>query len=165
MSVLGIFVLNIVFQLLSIGTNLWLSVWSDDPDSGDVPVRNTYLSVYGVLGAFSALAVCLISLITAIGGLNASTIIHDRMLGGVLKAPMSFFDTNPKGRIVNRFAKDVDYVDILIPMTFGSLLRQSFTVIGTIAVICVTNPIFIAIVVPLFILYALLQKVYTATSR
>ena len=81
------------------------------------------------------------------------------------RAPMSFFDTNPKGRIVNRFAKDIDYVDFSIPATFNSLLRQSFTIIGTIGVICVTNPVFIAIIIPIGIGYWLLQKVYVATSR
>ena len=51
------------------------------------------------------------------------------MLENVLKAPMSFFDTNPKGRVVNRFAKDVDYVDRAIPMTLEALLRLLFQVI------------------------------------
>ena len=50
------------------------------------------------------------------------------MLENVLKAPMSFFDTNPKGRIVNRFAKDVDLVDRSIPMTLEALLRLLFQV-------------------------------------
>ncbi len=50
------------------------------------------------------------------------------MLENVLKSPMSFFDTNPKGRVVNRFAKDVDYVDRAIPMTLEALLRLLFQV-------------------------------------
>ena len=51
------------------------------------------------------------------------------MLLNVLHAPMSFFDTNPKGRVVNRFAKDVDLIDRQIPMTFlGSVdLLSHFT--------------------------------------
>ena len=54
------------------------------------------------------------------------------MLLNVLHAPMSFFDTNPKGRVVNRFAKDVDLIDRQIPMTFLALIRLLFTVFGTV---------------------------------
>ena len=147
------------------GTNLWLSEWSDDPTSAQPAVRNLYLGVYGALGAASALTICLASVITAVGGLNASTILHDNMLAGVLRAPMAFFDTTPKGRIVNRFAKDVDYVDRSIPMTFAGMLRLGFDVVGTIVVISYTSPIFIAVFLPLSLLYWFVQNIYVATSR
>ena len=181
-AVFSIFLLNVISQACSIGTNVWLSAWSDDPNSAETATRNMYLSVYGVLGFASASFLGGIALYVAIGGLSASSLLHDKMLKGVLRypprnicvpflinfkfrAPMSFFDTNPKGRIVNRFAKDIDYVDFSIPATFNSLLRQSFTIIGTIGIICVTNPVFIAIIIPIGIGYWLLQKVYVATSR
>ena len=57
------------------------------------------------------------------------------MLENVLKSPMSFFDTNPKGRVVNRFAKDVDYVDRAIPMTLEALLRLLFQVITNFSIL------------------------------
>ena len=164
-AVVNIFIFNIITQGFSIGTNVWLSEWSDDPDAAETSTRNLYLSVYGVMGALSAVAIGVSTLITAVGGLNASTILHDKMLGGVLRAPMSFFDTNPKGRIVNRFAKDVDYIDVMIPLTFSNLLRQGFAVLGTVIVICTTNPIFIAVIIPIGFLYWFVQKYYVSTSR
>jgi len=30
-------------------------------------------------------------------------------------SPMAFFDTTPLGRIINRFSKDIDEVDLMIP--------------------------------------------------
>ena len=165
LSVAFIFILSIITQCLSIGTNIWLSEWSDDPESAEPSVRNLYLAIYGVLGTLSALTICASSLITAVGGLNASTILHNNMLAGVLRAPMSFFDTTPKGRIVNRFAKDIDFVDRSIPMTFAALLRLGFGVIGTIAVISYTSPIFIAVFIPLSVVYWFVQNIYVTTSR
>ena len=85
LAVISIFVLNIITQIVSIGTNIWLSAWSDDPNSADIGTRNMYLSVYGVLGFGSAILLGLIALYVAVGGLNASTKLHDKMLAGVLR--------------------------------------------------------------------------------
>ena len=46
----------------------------------------------------------------AIGSLKASKTLHDGMLRNVLRSPMSFFDTTPLGRILNRFSKVGDCV-------------------------------------------------------
>ena len=167
----GIFTIIITFalstlnQVFSVSTNLWLAKWSDDPNSAEPNVRDLYLGVYGGLGALTAITIMLMSLMVALGGLNASSKLHNTMLENVLLAPMSFFDTNPKGRVVNRFAKDVDYVDRPIPMTFGNLLRILFNVLGTVFVICYANPIFVAIIVPLSFLYYFIQQLYVRSSR
>lgn len=146
-----IFILNIIQQVLSIGTNVWLSEWADDPEAAETKTRNMYLGIYGLLGTLASFAICSASLVTALGGLNASTQLHDNMVESVLGAPMSFFDTNPKGRIVNRFAKDIDLVDGSIPLTFGALMRLGFGVFGVIIVISTTLPIFIAVIIPISI--------------
>ena len=124
-----------------------------------------YLSVYGVFGAVSAIAICIVTLITAVGGLNASTKLHDNMLKSVMRAPMSFFDTNPKGRIVNRFAKDIDLIDGSIPLTFSALLRLGLAGLGTVLVLCTIIPLFTALVIPIIFMYWIVQKFYVASSR
>ena len=159
------FVLQIVQQGFSLGTNVWLSKWTDDPDSAVPSIRNKYLGVYGLLGSISAVAVMFASAVTAIGGLRASGRLHDTMLSNVLNAPMSFFDTNPKGRILNRFSKDQDFVDMRIPSTISSLCRLFLSVISTIAAIAYANPIFIALVIPLAFIYWYVQRIYVKTAR
>lgn len=50
LSIATIF-LNILFQGFSIGSNVWLSRWSTDPEaSNDTGLRDMYLGVYGALG-------------------------------------------------------------------------------------------------------------------
>lgn len=67
--------------------------------------------------------------------------------------------------MVNRFGKDVDMVDRAIPMTFSALLRLLFGVVGTLVAIIYTSPIFIAVIIPLALIYWFVQDLYVATSR
>nr|AHK05642.1 ATP-binding cassette transporter sub-family C member 1 isoform X4 [Tigriopus japonicus] len=161
----SILLLYAVNQGFSVGTNVWLAKWSDDPNSAIPSIRNLYLGIYGLLGGASAVTIMVVYLIVTIGGLNASTKLHNNILTTVLAAPMMFFDTNPKGRVLNRFSKDVDAVDSSVPGNFNGFFKFLFNTCGTIAIICFTNPIFIAIFIPLFVCYYFIQKVYIATSR
>ena len=141
------------FQGFSLGGNIWLSRWSTDPlATTDISVRNKYLIVYGVLGLLQAMFVMLATGFIQIGSLKASLKLHNSMLDGIMHSTMAFFDTTPLGRILNRFSKDVDIMDITIPMNTRMLLVQFFNVAGTIVVICYSNAIFIAVVIPIMIL-------------
>ena len=48
--------------------------------------------------------------------LYISNKLHNLMLSRVVHAPLSFFDSNPLGRIINRFSTDVAVADIPIPL-------------------------------------------------
>lgn len=45
------------------------------------------------------------TLLLANASINASRILHSRLLHNIMRVPMLFFDTTPTGRVVNRFAK------------------------------------------------------------
>ncbi|XP_054157502.1 ABC transporter C family member 3-like [Oppia nitens] len=47
-------------------------------------------------------------------GLRASKQLHKTLLSTILSAPMSFFDTQPIGRILNRFSRDFDVMDFFL---------------------------------------------------
>ncbi|XP_063922509.1 multidrug resistance-associated protein 1 isoform X6 [Zophobas morio] len=157
--------LNMLFQGFSIGSNVWLGVWADDnvTDSG---TRDFYLGIYGALGLGQAVAVLLSALTLFIGSLNGAQLLHQLLLSNILRVPCTtFFDVTPVGRILNRFSKDVDTLDNILPMTIRGWITCFFSVLGTLVVISYTTPIFISVIVPIGILYYFIQRFYVATSR
>lgn len=89
--------------------------------------------------------------------LRAAKILHDGMLEHVMRAPMSFFDTTPLGRILNRFSKDIDTVDVTIRFNVRMVLIQGFRALGAVIVICLETPLFLVACLPLIVLYYFLQ--------
>lgn len=78
---------------------------------------------------------------------------------------MAFFDTTPVGRIINRFSKDMDEIDLMIPTHIKDILSDMFSVLGTLFVVCYATPIIISVVIPLVILFYLIQSAFLSTSR
>ena len=78
---------------------------------------------------------------------------------------MQFFDTNPIGRILNRFSTDVDCVDQAIPFNIDDCLNCFVEVLGVLCIVSYSTPWFLAAIVPLSIAYLCLQRFYISTSR
>ena len=93
----------------------------------------------------------------AIGYVGASRRLHLGMLRTSLRAPMMFFDATPVGRLMNRFAKDIDVIDTMLPKTIDDLIWCAFDVMATICVIAINLPLFFLTVVPLLVLYWFIQ--------
>jgi len=97
------------------------------------------------------------SIVMAYGTVNSASVLHYGMLKRILQAPMYFFDTTPIGRIVNRFAKDVDILDSILPPLIRFCLNGIFSVLATLVVISYSTPIFIAVIIPIVVFYYLVQ--------
>ncbi|XP_042361797.1 multidrug resistance-associated protein 1 isoform X2 [Plectropomus leopardus] len=172
MKAIGVFLsctsllLFITHHLLSLFSNYWLSLWTDDPVvNGTQPNRQMRLGVYGALGLFQGMAVFGYSLSTSIGGILASRFLHQSMLYDVLRSPMSFFERTPSGNLVNRFSKEMDTIDSVIPLIIKMFMGSMFNVIGACIIILVATPL-VAIVIPVLgLLYFFVQRFYVASSR
>ncbi|XP_058980629.1 multidrug resistance-associated protein 1 isoform X7 [Musca domestica] len=158
-------ILNFVFQAFQIGSNLWLTKWSNDKNvANDTGLRDMYLGVYGAFGFGQALLSYGTALVPHLGALRAAKILHFMLLLNVLRLPMEFFDTTPSGRVMSRFSKDIDALDVVIPRLLGGVWC-AFEVLATIVVISMSTPIFLAVIIPIAFLYYFAQRFYVATSR
>lgn len=100
-----------------------------------------------------------------LGCLRSAKIMHNQLLSSVLHWPMELFDTTPLGRILNRFSKDVNILDNVLPELLMVFLAQLFAVVGTLVVICISSPWFLVVVIPILVLYYFVQRFYVATTR
>uniref|UniRef100_A0A8B9G511 Canalicular multispecific organic anion transporter 1 n=1 Tax=Amazona collaria TaxID=241587 RepID=A0A8B9G511_9PSIT len=153
-----------------VGTNLWLSAWTDDAErylneTYPVEQRDLRIGVFGALGVSQALFLLFSTILSAYGAVRASRVMHQQLLGNILRAPMSFYDTTPMGRIVNRFAKDIFTIDETIPMSFRSWLSCLMGIISTLLMITLATPFFALIIIPLGIFYYFVLRFYISTSR
>ncbi|XP_057310595.1 ATP-binding cassette sub-family C member 4-like [Hydractinia symbiolongicarpus] len=91
--------------------------------------------------------------------------LHNLMFKAVLKAPMYFFNTNPVGQILNRFSRDVYFMDDELPWTFFDLAYLSLLTLAIIILNCISVPYLTVLVIPLMIIFFYARRYYMKSSR
>lgn len=164
----GIYAIALIAaQTAQIGGSFWLKSWSEHNErTGSNSHVGTYIGIYFAFGIGGAALVVIQTLLLWIFcSIEASRKLHDRMAHAIFRSPMSFFETTPIGRILNRFSSDIYRVDEVIARTFNMLFVNSGRAFFTLGVIAFSTPIFLVLVVPLGIVYLVYQKYYLRTSR
>ena len=123
------------------------------------------MAEYGGLVTATLLLAFVRATCTFVALVRGSQALHDRMLRRVLRAPVSFFDTNPLGRVVNRFAKDVGNTDDVLPMTVFDFSQCILMVVGIVALSVVVNPWVALSLLPLAWYFLRLRRFFLKTSR
>ncbi|NXY25088.1 MRP7 protein, partial [Atrichornis clamosus] len=134
------------------------------PSNGSVDV-NFYLKVYGSIAGANSLFTILRAFLFAYGSLHAAAVIHKRLLQRVLKATVTFFDTTPTGRILNRFSSDLYCIDDSLPFLLNIFLANIYGLLGMLVIITYGLPWIGLVLLPLAVLYFFLQRYYRCTSR
>uniref|UniRef100_A0A6Q2Z2V0 ATP-binding cassette, sub-family C (CFTR/MRP), member 12 n=1 Tax=Esox lucius TaxID=8010 RepID=A0A6Q2Z2V0_ESOLU len=152
-------------------SNWWLSYWLEQgagvgngttPNSEDISL-NPDLSFYQLVYGLVVVAMLVFSVIKGYSftkvTLHASSKLHDTMFRNILSSPMSFFDTTPTGRLVNRFSKDQDEVDTMLPFNMENFLQFCLMVTYIMVSISAVFPFLlisptniIILILPLFVL-------------
>lgn len=96
---------------------------------------------------------------------RSSNKLHNAMFLGVTRAAMYFFNTNPLGRILNRFSRDMGQVDEILPIAMMDVFQILLNVLGIMVVLCSINPWYLIPTVILALLFYLLRGFYLKTSR
>jgi ABC-type multidrug transport system fused ATPase/permease subunit len=66
--------------------------------------------------------------------------MHNAMSERVLRAKILFFDSNPMGRIMTRFSKDMVTIDFIFAFLFPMIAYGIFRASSVVISICIINP-------------------------
>ncbi|XP_053674245.1 uncharacterized protein LOC128724542 [Anopheles nili] len=97
--------------------------------------------------------------------LRISINLHDRLFRRLTRATMHFFNTNPSGRILNRFSKDIGAIDSALPMALLDCVVFFLEMIAVVAVVSIVNYWFLVPTAIVAILMYYIRQVYLNTSR
>ncbi|EGD72614.1 hypothetical protein PTSG_12159 [Salpingoeca rosetta] len=150
-------------QALQLSADWFLSYWVELDEAERNKDRN--LIIYGILVALFVITCFGRAITFMMGAARASAVLNDTAFKAVVATSIRFFDTNPVGRILNRFSKDMGFLDDLLPWTFCDFLQNVFFVMGIVLLVCSINPFLFITVLPLAIGFNLLQRYFLKTAR
>ncbi|XP_022081586.1 ATP-binding cassette sub-family C member 9-like [Acanthaster planci] len=151
---------------LGIGTNFWLSAWSEAGLGNETDgLTDEYFPVFVgfSVSTLTARVFSMISLVAAM--LTAARRLHEKVLRNIIKVPLRFFDMTPIGRVLNRFSNDMQLIDIRFTQTINMLVNTVLRVTSAVVVNAIVMPIFLAFFVPVAIGFYILQRFFLASSR
>ncbi|KAI0408161.1 P-loop containing nucleoside triphosphate hydrolase protein [Xylaria palmicola] len=157
-----VFIALVVSQGGNIATSLWLSYWTADKFGYSQAV---YIGVYAALGTAQAIFLFLFAIMLTIFGTRASKALLHQAVTRTLRAPMSFFDTTPLGRITNRFSRDVDVMDNNLTDAMRMYFLTLVTIISVFALIIAFFYYFAIALVPLALFFVLAASYYRSSAR
>jgi ATP-binding cassette subfamily C (CFTR/MRP) protein 1 len=161
LAILTVIALFLGRQGAAVATDLWLTSWANQNQIE----LSLFLSGYLISILILCCMVYLRTVYILSRGLQAGAESHKALLHGVIRAPLSFFEANPVGRILNRFSRDLETVELSLPR---SIVDAAHCLVETAAVSCIiafVAPITLALLAPIAVSYFLLSKAYRPVSR
>ncbi|XP_014489002.1 PREDICTED: ATP-binding cassette sub-family C member Sur [Dinoponera quadriceps] len=155
-------------QLLRVCMDLWLSQWTDQNTHWSINEYEdtvSYFKIYVIISVGSIFASLLFNITSQWAGARARRRLHREAVSGLLGAPISFFDCNPVGKILNRFSADIGVIDKKLStsikrLTFFVLLCSSSIIVNVAISLWFFFAAFLTICA-----YYILQKFYRQSAR
>ncbi|CAI4500735.1 ATP-binding cassette transporter yor1 [Saccharomyces cerevisiae] len=159
-----------LYAILVVGTtfcslfsSVWLSYWTENKFKNRPP--SFYMGLYSffVFAAFIFMN-GQFTILCAMG-IMASKWLNLRAVKRILHTPMSYIDTTPLGRILNRFTKDTDSLDNELTESLRLMTSQFANIVG-VCVMCIVYLPWFAIAIPfLLVIFVLIADHYQSSGR
>ena len=91
--------------------------------------------------------------------------IHKALVDAILAAPLSFFESNPSGRLLQRFSHDLNLIDSNLATNLGSVITTGLAILGSASTIIAANPVAFIFFFPLGFVYTKYMNLFRPVVR
>lgn len=182
------FVIGVLFLLAQIAASVidwWMAYWTTQEELrvfydgknnsalGDedhfrleqILSTNTYLYIYTSIVTTLFVVTIIRSFAFYRYCMRCSSNLHNSMFNSIIRTNMHFFHTNPSGRIMNRFSKDMGSIDELLPKAIMDASQIVLMMAGSLIVAVSVNVYFLIPIVIMSFLFWFIRKIYLKTSK
>ncbi|KAK9690348.1 hypothetical protein RND81_09G121700 [Saponaria officinalis] len=157
---------HILFQILQILSNYWMA-WATPVSADAKPAVDvkTLLSVYVGLAIGTAFCILVRSILLVSAAYKTATLLFTKMHSCIFRAPMSFFDATPSGRILNRASTDQSAIDMTISNQVSGFAFSSIQLLGIIVVMSQVAWQVFVVFIPIIGICLWYQQYYIPSAR
>jgi ABC-type multidrug transport system fused ATPase/permease subunit len=158
----------------------WLALWveSEEDDCPNDSPHNLssvltpapdrthyYAAVYASINSAHLLGLFLSSYCICEGIFRAGKRLHHDTLSHLLRAPVSWYEATPSGRITSRFSMDLSQVDLMLGFMVDNMSSFIFSILVLVGVVVYLVPPLAAAVLIGIVVYAMLVVAADRTNR
>lgn len=152
---------HILFVAGQISQNSWMAANVDNPNISTLQL----IVVYLLIGATSTLFLLSRALFVVALGLQSSKSLFTQLLNSLFRAPMSFYDSTPLGRILSRISNDLSIVDLDVPFSFVFAFGATTNAYSNLGVLAVVTWQVLFVSIPMIYVAIRLQRYYFASAK
>ncbi|XP_062180151.1 ABC transporter C family member 10-like isoform X2 [Phragmites australis] len=145
---------HIIFISAQISQNSWMAANVQNPSVSILKL----ISVYIAIGVCSVFFILSRSLSAVVLGIQTSRSLFSQLLNSLFRAPMSFFDSTPLGRVLSRVSSDLSIVDLDVPFAVMFSISASLNAYSNLGVLAVVTWQVLFVSVPMIVLAIRLQQ-------
>ncbi|XP_074592764.1 ABC transporter C family member 10 [Curcuma longa] len=152
---------HLIFVVGQVSQNSWMAANVQNSQISTLHLITVYMAIgFGTVVFLLGRAVFVVAL-----GLQSSRSLFLQLLNSLFRAPMSFFDSTPLGRILSRVSSDLSIVDLDVPFAFVFSMSATMNCYSNLGVLAVVTWPVLFVSIPMIYLTIRLQRYYLASAK
>ncbi|XP_058779036.1 ABC transporter C family member 10-like [Vicia villosa] len=158
---LGASFCHLIFLVSQILQNSWMAANVDNPRVSTLQL----ILVYFWIGASSILFMLIRSSFIVALGLHSSKYLFLQLMNSLFRAPMSFYDSTPLGRILSRVSSDLSITDLDMPFSLLFSVGATINFYSVLIVLAIVTWQVLIVVIPIVYITIRLQRYYLVSVK